>query len=69
MRLILTENIIQFLDVHFPLGEKKNPPLFQAHSNDNIALFPKVNGVDSEGREGTGGEMWLFRTKQYNSNL
>lgn len=53
----------------FHWGKRKKPPLFQAHSNDNIALFPKVNGVDSEGKEGTGGEMWLFHTKQYNSNL
>lgn len=31
MRLILTENIIQFLDVHFPLGEKKKNHHFFRH--------------------------------------
>lgn len=69
MRLILTENILPFLDVHFPLEKRKKPPLFQARSSDKIALFPKVNGIGSEGREGTSGEIWLFHTKQYNSNL
>lgn len=53
----------------FHWKKRKKTPLFQARSSDKIALFPKVNGIGSEGREGTSGEIWLFHTKQYNSNL